>query len=56
MLNPSRMSEVAMICVLDVCRAASRVQPGDEVPLTAMAADFAHEIKVGPILCILRRY
>lgn len=46
MLNPSRTAEVAMICILDVCRAASRIQPGDEVPLQAMASDLAHEVKV----------
>lgn len=46
MLHPSRASEVAIICILDVCRAASRIQPGDEVPLQAMAYDLAHEVKV----------
>lgn len=46
MLHPSRTSEVAMICALDICRAASRIQPGEDLPLVSWAIDTAHEIKV----------
>ncbi|EKM59988.1 uncharacterized protein PHACADRAFT_115378 [Phanerochaete carnosa HHB-10118-sp] len=46
MLHLSRASEVAIICILDVCRAASRIEPGEEVALQAMAYDLAHEVKV----------
>lgn len=46
MLHPSRASEVAIICILDICRAASRIQPGDEVPLQSMAYDLASEVKL----------
>ena len=47
----SRFSEVAIICAVDICRAASRVAPQEgtenEVPLISMALDIAHELKVG---------
>jgi hypothetical protein len=47
MLNPSRFQEVATVCMLDICRAASRVKPGDyESPLRSIAADIAHDIRV----------
>ncbi|KAH8096624.1 hypothetical protein BXZ70DRAFT_945419 [Cristinia sonorae] len=43
--NP-KLAEVALICALDVCRAASRVEPGErEVPLVSLAGDMTHEIK-----------
>ncbi|KAI0340881.1 hypothetical protein BDW22DRAFT_1485833 [Trametopsis cervina] len=45
--SASKGHEVAVICLLDICRAASRVKPGDyESPLQAMAADIAHEVKL----------
>ena len=47
----SKYFDVAMVCAVDICRAASRVAPqeggGDaEVPLISMAYDIAHELKV----------
>ncbi|OBZ70421.1 Neurofibromin [Grifola frondosa] len=48
MAFPSKHADVAVICALDICRAASRVRPaeGEEVPLPSMALDIAHEIKL----------
>ncbi|KAJ3551785.1 hypothetical protein NM688_g4509 [Phlebia brevispora] len=49
LLNPPKISDVPFVCALDVCRAASRIQPvaGDiELPLQAMATDVAHEVKM----------
>lgn len=42
----SKLSEVALVCLLDMCRAATHVKPEDEVPLRMIAFDIAHEIKV----------
>lgn len=41
----SKLSEVALVCLLDVCRAATYVKPEGEVPLRMVAFDIAHEIK-----------
>ncbi|KAI0686496.1 hypothetical protein BC835DRAFT_1523052 [Cytidiella melzeri] len=46
LLTPSKYQEVAAICMLDTCRAASRVKPGDhESPLHSLANDIAHDVK-----------
>ncbi|KAI0371618.1 hypothetical protein BV20DRAFT_1017123 [Pilatotrama ljubarskyi] len=45
----SKYGEVASVCAIDICRAASRVRPPDddsEVPLISTASDLAHELKV----------
>ena len=52
----SKFSEVAIICAVDLCRAASRVAPPPEgaeaeVPLISMAFDIAHELKVRCSAC-----
>ncbi|KAF8638594.1 hypothetical protein AX17_002135 [Amanita inopinata Kibby_2008] len=41
----SKFSEVALICAVDICRAAMHVTPEGEVPLRLIAHDIAHEIK-----------
>ncbi|KAI0355329.1 hypothetical protein OH77DRAFT_1424817 [Trametes cingulata] len=45
----SKFGEVAFVCAIDICRAASRVRPPEddsEVPLISTASDLAHELKV----------
>ncbi|KAI0329579.1 hypothetical protein GY45DRAFT_1324865 [Cubamyces sp. BRFM 1775] len=45
----SKYYEVAVVCAIDICRAASRVQPpedGTEIPLISTAMDIAHELKI----------
>ncbi|KAH9939229.1 uncharacterized protein BXZ73DRAFT_88953 [Epithele typhae] len=46
----SKLVEVAIVCAVDICRAASRValQAGieNESPLVSMAFDIAHELKI----------
>ncbi|TBU46391.1 hypothetical protein BD309DRAFT_622853 [Dichomitus squalens] len=46
----SRYFDVALVCAVDICRAASRVRPRadseNEVPLISMAYDIAHELKI----------
>ncbi|KAI0682638.1 hypothetical protein C8Q76DRAFT_763440 [Earliella scabrosa] len=46
----SKYSEVAIVCAVDICRAASRVRPHadseNEAPLISTAFDIAHELKV----------
>lgn len=42
----SRLSELALTCALDVCRAAAFVRPPGEIPLRMVATDIAHEVKV----------
>lgn len=42
----SKLSEVALVCLLDMCRAATYVKEQGEVPLRLVAFDIAHEIKV----------
>lgn len=41
----SKLSEVALVCLLDICRAATYVAPEGEVPLRMIALDVAHEIR-----------
>ncbi|PPR04649.1 hypothetical protein CVT24_011867 [Panaeolus cyanescens] len=41
----SRLSEIALACAVDMCRAAAYVSPDGEVPLRLVASDIAHEIK-----------
>ncbi|GBE80125.1 hypothetical protein SCP_0213280 [Sparassis crispa] len=47
LLVETKISDVALICVLDICRAASRLNPedGSETPLFSMASDIAHHLK-----------
>jgi neurofibromin 1 len=48
----SKLSEVALICALDMCRAATHVRPGGDVKLRELAFDICHEIKVrSPYYC-----
>ncbi|KAI1796034.1 hypothetical protein LXA43DRAFT_649826 [Ganoderma leucocontextum] len=46
----SKYFDVALVCAVDICRAASRVKPQpdheNEIPLISMAYDFAHELKM----------
>ncbi|KAJ7620066.1 hypothetical protein FB45DRAFT_146957 [Roridomyces roridus] len=42
---PSRLSETALVCAVDVCRVASRIQPEGEVPVRLIAFDLAPELK-----------
>lgn len=42
----SKVSEIALVCAVDVCRIASRVTPDGDVPLRLLAFDVAPEIKV----------
>lgn len=42
----SKLSEIALVCALDMCRAATHVRPEGEIPLRLVAYDIAHEIKV----------
>lgn len=41
----TKLSEVALVCLLDICRAATYVTPEGEVPLRMIALDVAHEIR-----------
>ncbi|TFK62722.1 hypothetical protein BDN72DRAFT_964371 [Pluteus cervinus] len=41
----SKLAEVALVCALDMCRAATHVRPEGEVPLRLLAYDIAHELK-----------
>ncbi|KAF9527976.1 hypothetical protein CPB83DRAFT_363170 [Crepidotus variabilis] len=42
----SKLSETALVCAIDLCRAASYVDPSQgETPLLEQAPDIAHEIK-----------
>ncbi|CAA7259350.1 unnamed protein product [Cyclocybe aegerita] len=43
--NNSKLSEVALACSVDMCRAAAYIDTTSEVPLRLIAADIAHEIK-----------
>jgi hypothetical protein len=42
----SKLAEVALVCLLDMCKAAVHVRPDGEVPLQLVAYDIAHEVKV----------
>jgi hypothetical protein len=44
--TPSRLSDTALICTLDICRAAALVPPEGELPLRLIGNEIAHEIKV----------
>lgn len=52
MTGRGKGSEMAMVCALDICRAASRVRPNPEVevPLISVANDVAHEVKVSSLV------
>ncbi|KAF8076811.1 hypothetical protein FPV67DRAFT_1605221 [Lyophyllum atratum] len=41
----TKLSEIALVCLLDICRAATYANPDIEVPLRMVAFDIAHEIK-----------
>ncbi|KAJ6540091.1 hypothetical protein B0H10DRAFT_2170598 [Mycena sp. CBHHK59/15] len=41
----SKLSESALICAIDLCRVASRVEPEGEVPVRLLAYDIAPELK-----------
>jgi len=49
----ARLSEIALACVVDICRAATYVDPKEDVPLKAIVSDIAHEIKVCCLLYYL---
>ena len=42
----SKLSDVAFVCAIDMCRAGFRISPEGELPLRHLATDIAHEIKV----------
>jgi hypothetical protein len=44
--SQSKLADVSLICALDICRAATYVDPEQEVSLRLMANDIAYEIKV----------
>ena len=44
----SKFAELSMVCVLDICKAASYLYGEDELPLRNIAYDIAHEVKVSP--------
>lgn len=48
MMTQSKISDIALVCALDICRAATRIRPDPdvEIPVHALAFDVAHEIKV----------
>ncbi|KAF9480190.1 hypothetical protein BDN70DRAFT_931958 [Pholiota conissans] len=41
----SKLSEIALACVVDLCRCAAYVESDGDVPLRLVAADVAHDIK-----------
>ncbi|KAJ6532260.1 hypothetical protein DFH09DRAFT_1370329 [Mycena vulgaris] len=41
----SKLTETALVCAVDICRVASRVQPDGDVPVRLLAYDIAPEIK-----------
>ncbi|KAI0089247.1 hypothetical protein BDY19DRAFT_1089227 [Irpex rosettiformis] len=46
MLSPSKFQDAAIVCMMDICRAASRVKPGDyESPLLSISIDIAHDVR-----------
>lgn len=53
--NNSKLSEVALACVVDLCRCAAYIYPEGDVPLRIVAADVAHDIKVRNTLAICIR-
>ncbi|KAI8982739.1 hypothetical protein BD414DRAFT_515918 [Trametes punicea] len=45
----SKCYDVAIVCAIDLCRAASRVRPPEdesEIPLVSIALDIVHELKI----------
>ena len=51
MLSPSKSQDAAIVCMMDICRAASRVKPGEyESPLLSIAMDIAHDVRVCSLL------
>ncbi|KAG5638079.1 hypothetical protein H0H81_001929 [Sphagnurus paluster] len=44
-MGNTKLSEVALVCLLDTCRAATYVSSENEHPLRMVALDVAHEIK-----------
>lgn len=51
MMSQSKASDTALVCALDICRAATRIRPNpdNEMIVHALALDIAHEIKVRPL-------
>lgn len=45
----TKHAETALVCAVDICRAAMYVCPEDEVPLRVLAYDVVHEIKVSAV-------
>ena len=43
----SKLAEIALASAVDMCRVAAYVDSQEELPLTMIASDIAHEIKVG---------
>ncbi|KAF8207849.1 hypothetical protein K438DRAFT_2013261 [Mycena galopus ATCC 62051] len=43
--HQSRLSEVALVCAIDACRMASRVQPDGDITLRGLAFDLVPDIK-----------
>ncbi|TFK46902.1 hypothetical protein OE88DRAFT_1666689 [Heliocybe sulcata] len=42
----TKTSEIALVCALDVCRAAVRIRPDEsEIPILSIANDLVHDIK-----------
>ncbi|KAI6130277.1 hypothetical protein EDD16DRAFT_1541379 [Pisolithus croceorrhizus] len=46
----TKLTDVAIVCAIDMCRAGFRIPPEGEMPVRHIAADIAHEVK-GAILC-----
>ncbi|KAI6003613.1 hypothetical protein EDD15DRAFT_2567619 [Pisolithus albus] len=46
----TKLTDVAIVCAIDMCRAGFRISPEGEMPVRHIAADIAHEVK-GAILC-----
>ncbi|EGO02251.1 hypothetical protein SERLA73DRAFT_166724 [Serpula lacrymans var. lacrymans S7.3] len=44
--NGSKLTDVSFVCAIDICRAGYRLSPEGDLPLRALAADIAHEVKV----------
>lgn len=49
----TKLTDVAIVCSIDMCRAGFRISPEGEMPLRLIATDIAHEVKVNaPLLCV----
>ncbi|KAI6152285.1 hypothetical protein BKA82DRAFT_4387651 [Pisolithus tinctorius] len=46
----TKLTDVAIVCAIDMCRAGFRISLEGEMPVRHIAADIAHEVK-GVILC-----